>query len=251
MSQIGAHLQLSSLHTIGHNMGINSTPVAHNQSSSSAVSAPAVGVTPLPTSAPTSGPTSGVTNNNQSICCLIEDTQRCHRIAGNASYSKRIEKQVTQRKLRLTLDHRSHHSYICEHHKQMIQSIRTSNKRKRKDSDDDNELTIDTTADGHTVSGGAASATGSAHDVDLHALQVNTLRRYKKHYRIQTRPGINKSQLAETLQRHFKSMPIYEKEAITYFIYMVKCNKNKLDQNNTSGGGTGAGAAKQTALASD
>ncbi|CAG2118967.1 unnamed protein product, partial [Medioppia subpectinata] len=89
------------------------------------------------------------------------------------------------------------------------------------------------------------------HDVDLHALQVNTLRRYKKHYRIQTRPGINKSQLAETLQRHFKSMPIYEKEAITYFIYMVKCNKNKLDQNNTSGGGTGAGAAKQTALASD
>ncbi len=29
--------------------------------------------------------------------------------------------------------------------------------------------------------------------------------------------------------RHFKSIPIYEKEAITYFIYMVKCNKNKLD----------------------
>ncbi|CAG2160181.1 unnamed protein product [Oppiella nova] len=245
MSQSVSHLQLSSLQqTIGHNMGINSTPapvVAVNQTpgQSSTTGGPPTGgvlAAPLVSSQPSSAvnTAANATNSNQTICCLVEDQQRCHRIAGNASYSKRIEKQVTQRKLRLTLDQRSNHSYICEHHKQMIQSMRTSNKRKRKDSDDDNEMVIDT--DGHTG--------GGAHDVDLQALQVNTLRRYKKHYRIQTRPGINKSQLAETLQRHFKSMPIYEKEAITYFIYMVKCNKNKLDHNST-------GAAKHTALASD
>jgi len=102
-------------------------------------------------------------------------------VAGNASYSKRIEKQVTQRKLRLTVDQRSVQTYICEHHKQMIQSIRTSAKRKRKDSEDDNSNDVDT----------------DSQDVDLLALQVNTLRRYKRHYRIQTRPGLNKSQLAE------------------------------------------------------
>lgn len=121
------------------------------------------------------------TNSNQSICCLIEDGHRCQRIAGNASYSKRIEKQVTQRKLRLTVDQRSVHSYICEHHKQMIQSMRTSAKRKRKDSEDDNSNDMES----------------DSQDVDLLALQVNTLRRYKKHYRIQTRPGLNKPQLAE------------------------------------------------------
>jgi len=33
--------------------------------------------------------------------------------------------------------------------------------------------------------------------VDLYQLQVNTLRRYKKHFKIPTRPGLNKAQLAE------------------------------------------------------
>lgn len=33
--------------------------------------------------------------------------------------------------------------------------------------------------------------------VDLFQLQVNTLRRYKRHYKLQTRPGLNKAQLAE------------------------------------------------------
>lgn len=38
------------------------------------------------------------------ICCLVEDIERCKRQAGNASYSKRIQKTVQQRKLKLSLD---------------------------------------------------------------------------------------------------------------------------------------------------
>lgn len=37
------------------------------------------------------------------ICCLIEDSVKCRRPAGNASFSKRIQKTV-QRKLKLSLD---------------------------------------------------------------------------------------------------------------------------------------------------
>lgn len=37
----------------------------------------------------------------------------------------------------------------------------------------------------------------SRSQVDLFQLQVNTLRRYKRHYKLQTRPGLNKAQLAE------------------------------------------------------
>ncbi|MEQ2228372.1 Histone deacetylase complex subunit sap30l, partial [Ilyodon furcidens] len=56
--------------------------------------------------------------------------------------------------------------------------------------------------------------------VDLFQLQVNTLRRYKRHYKLQTRPGLNKAQLAETVSRHFRNIPVNEKETLTYFIYM-------------------------------
>lgn len=35
--------------------------------------------------------------------------------------------------------------------------------------------------------------------------------------------------------KHFKSIPIKEKEILTYFIYMVKSNANKLDQKNGIG----------------
>lgn len=34
-------------------------------------------------------------------------------------------------------------------------------------------------------------------EVDLYQLQVNTLRRYKKHFKIPSRPGLNKAQLAD------------------------------------------------------
>ncbi|RWS04726.1 histone deacetylase complex subunit SAP30L-like protein [Dinothrombium tinctorium] len=174
---------------------------------------------------------SAVTSNQ--LCCLIDENVRCSRVAGNASYSKRIQKTVQQKKLRLTIDNNARHHYICDYHKSIIQSVRMVGKRKRKDScDEDNGANSN---DGYSV----YDYSPDLPQVDLSALQVNTLRRYKRHFRIQTRPGMNKSQLSETLMKHFRTQPVIEKEAITYFIYMVKCNRNKLDQmkglgNNSS-----------------
>ncbi|XP_004409773.1 PREDICTED: histone deacetylase complex subunit SAP30L isoform X3 [Lipotes vexillifer] len=105
-------------------------------------------------------------------CCLIEDGERCVRPAGNASFSKRVQKSISQKKLKLDIDK---------------------------------------------------------------SLQVNTLRRYKRHYKLQTRPGFNKAQLAETVSRHFRNIPVNEKETLAYFIYMVKSNKSRLDQKSEGG----------------
>ncbi|XP_022348920.1 histone deacetylase complex subunit SAP30L isoform X2 [Lutra lutra] len=105
-------------------------------------------------------------------CCLIEDGERCVRPAGNASFSKRVQKSISQKKLKLDIDK---------------------------------------------------------------SLQVNTLRRYKRHYKLQTRPGFNKAQLAETVSRHFRNIPVNEKETLAYFIYMVKSNKSRLDQKAEGG----------------
>jgi len=153
------------------------------------------------------------------ICCLVDNGERCSKPAGNASYSKRIQKTVTQRRLNLSIDNSARHIYICDFHKMIIQCART--KRRRKDSEDDsNETDTDVP------------------EVDLYQLQVNTLRRYKRHYKVPTRPGLNKAQLADTLMKHFKTIHVREKDVLTFFIYTVKTNSNKLDQKNGITGDT-------------
>lgn len=37
-------------------------------------------------------------------CCLLDNGDRCGKPAGNASYSKRIQKTVLQRRLNLNID---------------------------------------------------------------------------------------------------------------------------------------------------
>ncbi|KAI5702643.1 hypothetical protein M8J76_011827 [Diaphorina citri] len=152
----------------------------------------------------------------QQICCLVDDGVRCPRPIGNASYSKRIQQIVTQKRLKLHLDNFARHIYICEYHKCLIQSVR--NKRRRKDSEDD------------------SNENDESPDVDLFQLQVNTLRRYKKYFKVTSRPGLNKAQLAETLLKHFKTIPVVEKDVLSFFFYTVKSNTNKLDQKNGNTG---------------
>lgn len=66
----------------------------------------------------------------------------------------------------------------------IIQCART--KRRRKDSEEDsNETDTDVP------------------EVDLFQLQVNTLRRYKRHYKVSARPGLNKAQLADVSSQLF------------------------------------------------
>lgn len=152
------------------------------------------------------------------VCCLVEDRERCTRLAGNASYSNRIQKTVQQRKLKFTVDHSANHIYICNYHKNMIQNLRA--KRKRKDSE---------------RNGSVSENNGPRPEINFFQMPVNTLRRYKRHYKLQTRPGLNKAQLADTVARHFKTIPVVEKEALTFFIYMAKSHKSRLDNKHLEG----------------
>ena len=43
-------------------------------------------------------------SGHDQICCLIDNGRRCTRPAGNASYNKRIQKTVAQKKLNLRMD---------------------------------------------------------------------------------------------------------------------------------------------------
>ena len=51
------------------------------------------------------GGTSGDTwASHDQQCCLVDNGRRCTRVAGNASYNKRIQKTVAQKKLKLHMD---------------------------------------------------------------------------------------------------------------------------------------------------
>lgn len=100
----------------------------------------------------------------------------------------------------------------------MIQNLRS--KRKRKDSDGEGEC---------------GEFDLDAPEIDFFQMPVNTLRRYKRHYKLQTRPGMNKAQLADTVARHFKTIPVVEKEALTFFIYMAKSYKSRFDNKHLDG----------------
>ena len=67
--------------------------------------------------------------------------------------------------------------------------------RKRKDSEEDSNET-----DRDTLS--LQEREQDMPEVDLFQLQINTLRRYKRHYKVPTRPGLNKAQLAEVLLKN-------------------------------------------------
>ena len=170
---------------------------------------------PMSNSSITNSAFDALTSNghNHQVCCLMESSRSCSRPASNASYSKKIQGTVAQRKLKLEVDPKSRHMYICEHHKIMIQNLRA--KRKRRDSEESSETNL--------------SSSNGQDLIDLFQLQMNTLRRYKKHFKVTSRPGLNKAQLAEFLTRHMKTIPVVEKEALTYFIYMVKTKKSNLE----------------------
>lgn len=150
------------------------------------------------------------TTGQNEICCLIEDGNKCRRPAGNASFSKRIQKTV-QRKLKLSLDTYARTQFICDAHKSKIQNARSKRQRTRHSDDSDSD---------------------SSPEVDFYSLQVQTLRRYKKFYKVSTRPGMNKAQLADLISKHFRTIPVKEKEVLTYFIYSIKNNSNKNGYND-------------------
>lgn len=259
----------------------------------------------LPVVPITAAPTPTVKHeSNRHTCCLFDNGTRCDRVAGNASFSARIQKIVGTKKMNFALDQTARHSYICDHHKAIITVAKKSTALARDTKANARNLTTNNTPlpsqhtnnfndlsmgqstlqhqmnlemlsnqsrlpnnhaammncipmrpgtqlahypDHHSnqmvpmdtinmkyvnTGGDSIPSSSGGVDVDLQQLQVNTLRRYKRHFRVQTRPGLNKLQLAESLKHHFRTLPIIEKEAITYFVYIVKCHRNKLDHTD-------------------
>jgi len=180
-------------------------------------------------------------------CCLFENCKRCFRPAGSHCFSKRMQKTIRQKKLKFTVDNKAGHTLICHFHRQHLilegkknvsaTNSNTATKRSvinafpKKECDTDEDLNDKTNS--------TIKKTKPTVSVNFEQLSANALKRYKKFFKLQTKPGLNKSQIAEVISEHFSSIPVEnEKEILTYFVYAVKTKRNRLDIGNRASSST-------------
>ena len=58
--------------------------------------------------------------------------------------------------------------------------------------------------------------------VDFSKLDMATLKRYKRHYRLKTRQNVTKTELALAVSKHFASQTVDEADTISLFMYSAR-----------------------------
>ena len=61
-----------------------------------------------------------------------------------------------------------------------------------------------------------------AQTVDFTKLDMATLKRYKRHYRLKTRQNVTKTELAMAVAKHFASTTVDEADTISLFMYSAR-----------------------------
>lgn len=93
-----------------------------------------------------------------------------------------------------------------------------------------------------------SASNSKSHQIDFSQLSIASLKRYKKHFKLQadkektqkqpqTRQ-INKPELVQLVTKHFKDSQVQRGDQIPIFCYIVKNGGNKIDQS-AAGQGTG------------
>jgi len=154
-----------------------------------------------------------------------------------------MSKIVDEKALRLHPEPIARHTNICTYHRRLVigqtprgraataktgaarkelQQTVAATARQQLDADsasDDEDDDDDGLVEQHTTVAPLAQM------LQLHLLSASTLRRYKKHFRLNIRA---KQQLADAVLDHFQTLPVNEREILTYFIYTVKTCRNTI-----------------------
>tara|TARA_B110001452_G_scaffold186825_1_gene157283 strand:+ start:1012 stop:1629 length:618 start_codon:yes stop_codon:yes gene_type:complete len=79
----------------------------------------------------------------------------------------------------------------------------------------------------------------AAQTVDFTKLDMATLKRYKKHYRLKTRQNVTKTELALAVAKHFASTHVDEAETIQLFMYSARSSTLQYDRRDYLVNGNG------------
>merc|ERR1712032_1384815 len=75
--------------------------------------------------------------------------------------------------------------------------------------------------------GTSAKSTRTSATIDFNVLNLASLRRYKKYYKLQTRQTQHsKGELVQLVAKHFKNRPVMNTEEIPIFLWVVKHGGN-------------------------
>lgn len=154
------------------------------------------------------------------FCCLIDKGIPCTNTASiNVTY-KKLQKAVSQNDHTLTLNVNAHHFSICIRHKDVLQSTRPTRRKRRAPSDNNPPVPV---VQHHQPPPSPVDETNIMDNLELELghLPLLTLRKCRKYFKLQVRTGTNRQQLAETIIKHFRNMPVKEKEVIDNFMAAV------------------------------
>ena len=68
--------------------------------------------------------------------------------------------------------------------------------------------------------------------VDFSKLDMATLKRYKRHYRLKTRQNVTKTELAQAVAKHFASQTVDEADTISLFMYSARAGTLHYDRRD-------------------
>ncbi len=68
--------------------------------------------------------------------------------------------------------------------------------------------------------------------VDFTKLDMATLKRYKRHYRLKTRQNVTKTELALAVAKHFASQTVDEADTISLFMYSARAGSLHYDRRD-------------------
>ena len=68
--------------------------------------------------------------------------------------------------------------------------------------------------------------------VDFSKLDMATLKRYKRHYRLKTRQNVTKTELAQAVAKHFASQTVDEADTISLFMYSARAGTLQYDRRD-------------------
>eukprot|EP01102_Stenamoeba_stenopodia_P018676 TRINITY_DN6897_c0_g1_i2.p1 TRINITY_DN6897_c0_g1~~TRINITY_DN6897_c0_g1_i2.p1 ORF type:complete len:138 (+),score=31.67 TRINITY_DN6897_c0_g1_i2:55-468(+) len=63
--------------------------------------------------------------------------------------------------------------------------------------------------------------------VDFSKLELSTLKKYKRYYKLRTRSSSNKAELVAAIAKHFQTMQISESQILETFVYLIKRKERK------------------------
>jgi len=68
--------------------------------------------------------------------------------------------------------------------------------------------------------------------VDFTKLDMATLKRYKRHYRLKTRQNVTKTELSAVISKHFAAQTVDEADTISLFMYSARVNNLQYDRRD-------------------